>query len=588
MPCRFRNRVALLVLTVVVLSTGVAIRLVSFQVYRVEEFRERAGRQQFGEELVPARRGAILDRFGRELALSVETHSLYAWPARIQDVGGTARTVAALLRLNEASVRERLDREHGRPRVARGLTPDDARAIRNAGLLDGDRPKFELEREISRAYPLGTLGAHVVGFAGVDLQGIAGIECVRQSLLQGEPERVRTLQDGLGHGFIERTLTPAEPHRDVVLSLDAVLQHIVERELDAAMRDTEAEAALAIMLDPRTGEVLALANRPTPALDAYSRSTPESQRNRALADRYEPGSTFKVFTAAALLDAGVVQPSTPFDCEMGKYRVADRTFTDHDPFGTLTFREVVEHSSNIGMIKASRPMPGGALEAAIRKFGFGAKTGIELPEDTGNVPELSRGSAVQQASTTIGYGVSVTALQIVSAMGAIANGGVLHPPRLVRGTLTGDGSWTEEPRPEPVTVVSPRTARLMASILEGVVERGTGKNAAVPGWRIAGKTGTARKHIEGVGYSREAYFASFVGFAPVDDPQVVLLVVIDSPRKGLYYGGQAAAPVFRRIVADTLARLRVPPSDGERVVSYPGGATEYARAAKATYLPEGR
>lgn len=586
MPSRLRSRVALLVLLVAVLASGITVRLVSIQVGRSDEFRDLAGRQHVREEIVQAKRGAIVDRFGHELALSVETYSLYAWPARIPDVRSTARVISAILRQDESAVRERLDREKGRPRVARGLTPENVRALRSSGLLDGRTPALELERETSRAYPHGALAAHVVGFAGIDLQGIAGIEHVRQSLLQGDPERIRTVQDGRGRGFVERTFAPAKPHRDVVLTVDAVLQHVVERELDAAMRDTAADAALAIMLDPKSGEILALANRPTPALDAYSRSSKESQRNRALVDLYEPGSTFKIFTGAAMLEAGVVQPSTPFDCEMGKYRVADRTFTDHDPFGVLTFREVIEHSSNIGMIKASRAMRGSDLEATIRKFGFGAKTGIELPENGGKVPSLSNGSAVHQASATIGYGMSVSALQIASAVGAIANGGVLHPPRLVRGTLSSDGTWTAEPRPEPVTVVSPRTAHLMTSILEGVVERGTGKNAAVDGWRVAGKTGTARKYIEGVGYSRAKYYASFVGFAPVEDPQVVLLVVVDSPTKGLYYGGQAAAPVFQRILTATMTRLRVPPSDGERVVAYPGGAAQYLKAARAAYRPE--
>jgi cell division protein FtsI (penicillin-binding protein 3) len=332
---------------------------------------------------------------------------------------------------------------------------------------------------------------------------------------------------------------------------------------------------------------LALANRPTPSLSKFGKYPDDVRRNRATYDLYEPGSTFKVVTAAILLDRGAVTPTQRFYCENGEYRVADRRFHDHDRFQTLSFREIVQHSSNIGMIKASHKLSGPAMLEEFRRFGFGKTTGVCAAETAGSVPEdLAKGKAVTQASATIGYGISVTGIQMASAFATIANDGVRVSPRVVLGMRAPDGTWTPEPEPVRERIVSADTARTMTSILYGAVEHGTGTAARIPGYRVAGKTGTARKHYEDYGYSTTDHMASFGGYAPADDPGLVCLVVIDTPTRGGYYGGQAAAPVFRRIMVDALAYLRVP-SDGTRTVMYPPPA-ETVEATPAAITSETR
>ncbi len=568
MPPIHRSRVAFLVVAVVTAALAIAVRLYELQVVEAPALRVRAAQQHLQEREVQGRRGAILDRHGRDLAVSLETGSLYARPARLEDPALAARELASALGVRPREILRALSHDADFVWLYRNLDPDQLRRIRALDLLDRDDDALGIEREATRFYPGGSLAAHVVGFAGVDQAGLSGIERTRDAELQGDPGYELAFRDGLGSGFLEAVKPPSKTHRDVVLSIDAVLQHIVERELDRAMDETGAAAAWAILIDPSTGEILALANRPTPSLDRYRDSRPEEQRDRAALNEYEPGSTFKIVTAAAVLDRGVVTPSRRFDCENGAYRVADRTYTDHHPYGVMTFREIVEHSSNIGTIKAARLLAPRELLDYVRRFGFGSPTGFGLPEIAGRLPDLSSPSPVGPASLAIGYGLTVSGIQMASAFATIANGGVRVPPRIVLGTRDTDGGWHPEQRPRPERVLSARTARVLTEILRGVVEEGTAEKARVEGYAIAGKTGTARKHVTGRGYSRTAYYASFGGFAPADAPRISGLVVLDSPRGSMFYGGQTAAPTFARILEQALPYLRVPP-DGDRTVPLP-------------------
>jgi cell division protein FtsI (penicillin-binding protein 3) len=340
------------------------------------------------------------------------------------------------------------------------------------------------------------------------------------------------------------------------------IQHMVERELDRAMRETRARAASAIVLDPATGEVLALANRPTADPNHYGHSTPDQRRNRAVVEVYEPGSTFKVVTAAALLDAGAVVPSETIHCENGAFAFAGRRIRDHHPYGLLTFREILEHSSNIGMVKAGGRLAHHSMHGYVSAFGFGRRTGIELPgEVSGLLAQAARWTPSTRASVSFGHEIGVTVLQMASAFAAVANDGELVPPRIVLGFRDAAGTVHPAPSAEPRRVISSRTAAVLTELLEGVVERGTGKSAQIPGYRIAGKTGTAQKVIPKVGYSTTEHMASFAGYGPVRRPRIACLVVLDTPAGGVHTGGLTAAPVFARIVSEALAYLRVPPDE---------------------------
>ena len=557
-----RSRVALLALAVVAGAVAIGVRLYQLQWLHADELKAQARRQHEQQIEIEGKRGNIVDRFGRELAVSLETFSLFAHPWKVQEPLKVARRLAPVLGVTESRLRQQLTSDAPFVWLARRLEPALASAVRNLGLPVGGGQAFGLETEGKRFYPQGALAAHVIGFANIDQKGVDGIERTFDAELQGDSSLYLAVRDGRG-GNVLQLVRPAERQPDdVILSIDLVLQHIVERELDEAMSTTRARAASAILLDPTTGEVLALANRPSVDLNEYGRAEPEARRNRAVVDIYEPGSTFKVVTGAVALERGVVSPSDVYDCERGSYSIASRIVRDHHPYGALTFREILEHSSNIGMIKAARRLPDDVFADYIRKFGFGRRTGIELPgEQPGIVAPASRWTLSTHVSVSFGHEVGVTTLQMASAVATVANGGVRVPPRIVLGTRDASGAIQPAPSGEPRRVISNETARTLTGLLEGVVLRGTGRQARVPGYRIAGKTGTAQKVIPGTGYSPSQYIASFGGFGPIRSPRVVALVALDSPAGLIHTGGLAAAPVFQRIMTDALAYLRVPPDE---------------------------
>jgi cell division protein FtsI/penicillin-binding protein 2 len=440
------------------------------------------------------------------------------------------------------------------PQISRAVANLDPKLIYKGGPID-------FQEEPKRFYPQGPLGVHVVGFADVDQKGREGIEATFDDALQGDSTKYLAARDARGQMLLQPLRPPAKRSHDVVLTIDLVLQHIVERELDRAIEETGAKAASAIVLDPKTGQVLALANRPTIDPRTASKGPAEARRNRAITDSLEPGSTFKVISASAALEQGTVTPEQRFNCT--SYTVAGKSYTDVHKYGVLSVREILEHSSNVGMVQVGRTLSREVLRDTIVRFGFGRKTGVELPgERNGNITSLARMSATSPAAMSIGYEVEVTPLQLAQAYGALANEGMLVPARIVLGTRDEDGHFVPEERPEPRRVISARTAVTMTNMMEGVVLRGTGGNAKVSGYHIAGKTGTAKKvRPGGGGYTENEYFASFGGFGPLRNSALVGFVVLDTPRGGFYYGGLVAAPVFSRIMADALTYLRVAPDD---------------------------
>jgi len=510
---------------------------------------------------VGGRRGSIVDRDGREFAVSIATESLYAHPPRVKDPDRMARLLAPYLSRPESEVRALLRSDEPFVWLRRRLDPATARAIARLDPQIGKGAPIAFEEEPKRFYPQGSLAVHVVGFADLDQRGLEGIEKKFDDVLQGDSTKYLAVRDARGAMLLQPLRPPAKRSHDVVLTIDLVLQHIVERELDRAMGETGAKAASAVLLDPKTGQILALANRPTIDPLTYGKGTPESRRNRAIEYAFEPGSTFKVVSASAALEAGAVTPEQRFNCTA--FTVAGKSYTDVHKYGTLSLREIIEHSSNVGMVQVGRTLSRERLRATIVDFGFGRKTGVELPaERNGNITSIARMSATSPAAMSIGYEVDVTALQVAQAYAVIANDGVLVPTRIVLGIRDDEGQFVPEAPPQPRRVVCSRTAGAMTSMMEGVVLHGTGQNAKISGYHVAGKTGTAKKILPGGGgYTEHEYYASFGGFGPLRDPRLVGFVVLDTPRGGFYYGGLVAAPVFERITADAFAYLRVPPDD---------------------------
>jgi cell division protein FtsI (penicillin-binding protein 3) len=542
---------------------GLVARLVYLQIFRHAELTALAARQYSRTVILHAQRGAIVDRHGAPLATSGPAESLFAHPKAVGDPVRVAARLAPILELPEAELHA--DLVSGRPFVWLRRRVPPAVAARVKALRE---PGLDLVPEPMRLYPNRELAAHVIGFVGVD-GGLEGVERAWDKELGGAPGRAITGRDALGRGIESaRTLTPPVPGQGVMLTLDTNIQYIAERELDAAFRRTGAKAAMAVVMDPRTGDVLAMAIRPTfnpnAVVDPRMR---EHWRNRAVSDPFEPGSTFKVILAAAALEEGVVTPDSRLYGENGAITIARTTIHDWKKYGWLTFSEVLQNSSNVGSIKVGLALGAERYHRYMSAFGFGALTGVGLAgESRGLLREPPRWSALSLPTMSIGQEVSVTALQMVSAFGAIANGGTLMRPRLVRAIFDAEGR--EVRRFDPVAVrqvVSRETSRTLTRILVRVVGEGTGRHAAIAGYDVGGKTGTAQKLDPATRrYSRAPGVLSFVGFAPADAPRFAMLVMLDEP-KNEKWGSEAAAPIFAAIGRDVLRYLEVPPGDATAV-----------------------
>ena len=391
MGATVRNRIALLLVAVIGLAAGIGVRLYQIGVDRSALLRSQARRQHERQVELWGRRGAIVDRTGRELAVSLASSSLFAHPHRVTDPEKAAAMLAPVLEMPMGRIQRRLQSKEPFVWLHRRLETRVANAVRRLGLPLGKGQPFGFETEAKRYYPQGSLAVHLVGFANIDQKGIEGIEAVCDDILRGDPTGYLAVRDGRGGSVLQLVKPPARQPEHVALTLDLILQHIVERELDRAMKESGASWASAILLEPSTGQVLALANRPTADPNRYGESDPSARRNRAVTDAFEPGSTFKIITAAAALDTGRVYPEMRFDCGNGSIQVAGKRIGDHRPFGVLSLREIIEYSSNVGMVHVARRMPREVFRDYILRFGFGQRTNIELPgESRGLLAPLSR------------------------------------------------------------------------------------------------------------------------------------------------------------------------------------------------------
>jgi cell division protein FtsI (penicillin-binding protein 3) len=496
-------------------------------------------------------RGIIFDRNGEKLAASVLMDSICADPSKIKKPQVFATQMAKLLEVDRALILKRISGKKNFCWIARKVAPEQAKAVESLK----DDAVF-IVKEPQRLYPNGELAGQVLGFVGTESNGLEGLETRYDSYLRGTPQKLVWGRDAKGKWLYPRVETVAmteDTATNMVLTIDSRIQYLVETQLKAAVQEKGAKGGYAIAMNPQTGEILALANQPTFDPNFYGKAAPGNAKNKAIGDVFDPGSTFKPFLIAAALEEKVVREKDRVFCENGNYQVADRVFHEaqRKRHGTLTIREVVKYSSNIGCVKISEKLGKDKFYEYIKNFGFGAKTGIDLTgESSGLLRPVSNWTRVDTSTIAFGQGISVTAIQLLTALSAIANHGVLMKPYIVRARLDKKGRVIEQFSPTVVrSVISPATAKTMTSILTSVVqdEDGTGKNARIMHLNVAGKTGTSQKFDFSRGvYSSERVRTSFMGFFPSENPQIAILVTLDEPQRDKW-GGVAAAPVFKHI-----------------------------------------
>ena len=549
------TRVYILAGILMVWGAAISARLVYLQVFCYGEYAQRAQRQQQRTTEVAAKRGIIYERAGRELAMSMSVESVFAIPNDIPDL---ANTMALISRITKADPRELLAKCHAAKSfcwVARKADPEIAARIRALNLKG-----IFFQKESKRFYPKNDLAAQVLGYVGMDDEGLSGVERQYDDELRGTPGRMMVSVDARRKWFGSVEKQP-DPGQSVVLTIDERIQYIAERELETAMAETHSEAGTVLVMNPRTGEVLALANRPTFNPNNSTEIKPDRLKNHAVSDIYEPGSTFKLVTIAAALEEKITNPNEVFDCQNGSIVINGLRIRDHKPYGLLTVSKVLANSSDVGAIKIALRLGEDRFYKYIRAFGFGQQTGIELPGETrGMTKPVSRWSKVSIGAISMGQEIGVTPLQLGALVSTIANDGVWVAPRIV--------ATTAEPQKAPQQVVfhpanehrviSPLTAAQMKQMMQGVILEGTGPKAILDGYSSAGKTGTAQKIDPATGaYSHTKYVASFAGFAPINNPAITVAVILDSA-VGRHQGGEISAPVFRRVAQQVLEYLHTP------------------------------
>ncbi|WP_447969314.1 peptidoglycan D,D-transpeptidase FtsI family protein [Nitrospira sp. M1] len=560
--CRFRTAIVcfgLLVGFVVIFS-----RLFFLQVIQANEGALQAHGQHFENVEVKGSRGLIVDRNGSTYAINVKVPSVYARSADIQDRALVARTLAPILNMSVSSVERKLQKNKKSIQLKRKLTDEEAKLVQALAL-----PGITVKMESHRFYPKGTALAHLMGIAGKDSQGLEGLEWRFDSYLRGQKQVVQFQRDASkGRIALVRDVGRRlhEGYR-VTLTIDEVIQYIAEEELDDAMSRTKAKRGAVLVMDPRTGAMLAWALRPTFDPNHYQDWSRDHYVNRAVTDPYEPGSTLKVMVAAAAIEQQKSNPDELIYCGDGEMPIAGTKMHDIGKHGWMTLSEVIMHSSNIGMVKVANDLGRANIHRSLQAFGFGERTEIDLPgESSGKLLSVDQWDSRTLSSLAIGQGLSVTPIQLLTAMSAVANGGSLLRPYVVSQVEDSRGNMVlnqqVEIRRNPISY---ETSEAVKAMLVNAVVRGTGKNAALLDYTVAGKTGTAQKvDPKTKTYSRTKFIGSFVGFVPAEEPRLAILVVLDEP-EGKGYGGEVAAPVFRKVAGKALRHLNVMPKDGGMV-----------------------
>lgn len=537
------------------------------QIVKGDELASRALHQVGENRILQSPRGTIYDRQGRELAVSMLTKSLFVDPSQVKDADQLASDLAPILNMSVESIKDKIAQGGGFVWLKRRLEPDTVEKIKNI-IDERNLNCLNFEEESKRYYPNNMLASQVLGFVGTDDVGLDGIELSIDGLIKGLSKKEFVMTDKNSRPIFNSVFTEHsfDQCKNVYLTIDNTIQFIVEKNLDKAMVTTRPKAITAIVMDPQTGEILAMANRPSYNPNEFYNYSPQEWRNRAVSFVYEPGSTFKAIVAAAALQEGIVTPEKVF-VDPGYVTVSERRIQnwDGESYGTVTFTDIIKHSLNTGFAQVGLQVGAERLDKYVRLFGFGEHTDIELPGEEKGIlfdPKYMRDSDL--ATMSIGQSIAVTPIQLVTAMSAIANNGVLLKPHIIKGINNADGSIYRESKVEIIRrVIDESTSKTLTNMLEQVVSSGGGNKAAVKGYRIAGKTGTAEKiRDDGSGYLPGHYIASFCGFAPVEDPKITVLIIIDDP-VGVYYGGQIAAPIAKDIFEQILRYLNVKPLENQ-------------------------
>ena len=578
-------RYMLIIAVMIIWIGGISARLVYLQVNQHQWLKERASSQRIDVKQSKMLRGTIFDRDGRALAVSVVVKTLFADPTQVEDTEKAANDIAKALKLNKAKVLAQLnegkDLEKRFVPIAKGIDEETAQqvnaALESDDVRKGDLPKYAglyWREEQKRSYPHQSLAAHVIGFSNADGIGQAGIEQSQNDELYGAIIKKTQERDRLGRIYDE-TVSEKEPPKDIVLTISSSIQYKVEAALERRVKESQSKAGMAIVVDQRTGEILALANYPTFDPNKLEGITHDNLTNRCVQGVYSPGSVFKLITYSSAFEKDLLTPNSMIDSGNGTIDVAGHKFTDSHAIGTVDTTKAFAHSSNVCAIKTSMRVGKESFYEMLGKYGFGTRTGIELPAETpGIVRNVAKWNGDSLASMSIGYEIGVSALQMATAFATIANNGVRVRPHIIKEIRQADQTKTFEAKPESERIVSSETAREMHQLMRAVVTSGTGKRAQLNGYTSAGKTGTAWKFDEKIKRVNSAkYVSSFIGFAPLDDPAFTIAVVMDEPKVGGRDGGTAAAPAFKEIAESVLAEMHVPfdltaenlPIDGEEV-----------------------
>ncbi|MBU4370876.1 MAG: PASTA domain-containing protein [Proteobacteria bacterium] len=544
-------RIAMLLAFFLVLFTALVSRAFQLQILSGKALKALAQKQHTQTLLLQPERGIIFDRNGEKMAATIMADSVFADPSKIENPREVAGRLAVILQTDKAVLQKKLSGTKNFRWLARGITPEQASLVQEMG-VDG----IIILKEPKRYYPSGEVAGHLIGFVGIDATGLEGLELRYDRYLKGAPEKLIWTRDAKGKRLyprVERPETVQKENYHLVLTIDNRIQHLVESHLKAAVKNKGAKGGFAIVMDPKTGEILALANELGFDPNRFSSVNLAAGKNKAITDSFDPGSTFKPFLVAAALEEGVVKETDLFNCENGSYTIADRVFREaqRKRHGALSVHDILKYSSNIGSIKIAEKLGKERFSQYIRKFGFGAKTGIDLPgEVRGLLRPVEKWTRVDAAAISFGQGISVTAIQLITALSSIANQGLLMKPLIVRGLMDRNGNLVQTYQPSAVRrVISRETAKRLTAILTDVVgmEDGTGKHARIVNVAVAGKTGTSQKFdFAQRAYSSERVKTSFMGFFPAEDPQIAILVVLDEPQRDRW-GGVAAAPVFKNI-----------------------------------------
>lgn len=559
---KMRKRILKCFTGLLIFSLVLTVRLVCLQTVQSADLTERVDAQSEADRKIQSPRGMILDRDGKVLAISEVAKSLYADPTMMQsDTDGKGKTpaeaaelLAPYLRIKQDEIEERLSRDTSFVWLDRTMDDDKYQALKSV-IADKHIKGLRFVDENRRYYPNGTLAAQLIGFVGDNDHGLDGIEMVLDDDIRGDTQKLRLTTDSNNVPIFDSALEKVLPDKEksVRLTIDSTIQYIAEKGLDDIMKNNKPEGAAIIIMNPKTGEILAMASRPNFDPNDYGKANKEAYKNRAVVNLYEPGSTFKPLMASAALDAGTWTESKTYK-DVGYVQVDDRVISNWDDsgMGTVTLKEILKFSINTGMVAIGLNTGGKILTSYAEKYGFGKQTGIELPgEGEGILFNPDEMSNINTATMAIGQGIAVTPLQMVQAFGAVANHGTMMKPFVIKEIDNPDGSVFKKTEPQEVgQPVSAEVSRIISTIMADEINSGGGLNAKIDGYNFCGKTGTAQRlNSEGTGYAEGQYIGSFVGFGPLEDPEYVVLIVVDNP-SGVYYGAQVAAPIFKMMMTD--------------------------------------